>query len=184
MAVAQQSSQSQESNVTFNNKPGEEGAWTTRIETITPGAYSQLRYERWVKERRKKVDELSGGRIGYLHIQAMNPPSLRKFEKEIREFRNKEALVIDQRWNGGGNIEQELLAILVQRRVSDLATARHRTFRQTFRRFLWTKGRAAKLALGIECGNVSRGFSRAGPGQSDRHADDGRGYRHRQLQPD
>jgi tricorn protease len=103
------------SEITFNNKPGEEGAWQTRIETISPNAYSQLRYERWVKERRKKVDELSGGRIGYLHIQAMNQPSLRKFEKEIREFRNKEALVIDQRWNGGGNIEQELLAILVQR---------------------------------------------------------------------
>ena len=101
--------------VTFNNKPSEDGAWHTRIETINPGAYSQLRYERWVKERRKKVDELSNGRIGYLHIQAMNPPSLRKFEKEIREYRNKEALIIDQRWNGGGNIEQELLAILVQR---------------------------------------------------------------------
>jgi tricorn protease len=103
------------SEITFNKKAGEEGAWTTRIETISPAAYSQLRYERWVKDRRNKVDELSGGRIGYLHIQAMNPPSLRKFEKEIREFRNKEALVIDQRWNGGGNIEQELLAILVQR---------------------------------------------------------------------
>jgi len=103
------------SEVTFNNKPGEEGAWQTRIETVAPNAYGQLRYDRWVKERRKKVDELSGGRIGYLHIQAMNQPSLRKFEKEIREFRNKEALVIDQRWNGGGNIEQELLAILVQR---------------------------------------------------------------------
>ena len=101
--------------VTFNNKAAEEGAWHTRIETINGGAYSGLRYERWVKERRKKVDELSGGRIGYLHIQAMNPPSLRKFEKEIREFRNKEAMIIDQRWNGGGNIEQELLAILVQR---------------------------------------------------------------------
>jgi tricorn protease len=101
--------------VTFNNKPAEDGAWNTRIEAITGGAYSQLRYERWVKERRQKVDELSGGRIGYIHIQAMNQPSLRKFEKEIREFRNKEAMVIDQRWNGGGNIEQELLAILVQR---------------------------------------------------------------------
>lgn len=101
--------------VTFNSKPDSEGAWNTRIETINTGAYSQLRYDRWVKERRKKVDELSNGRIGYLHIQAMNPPSLRKFEKEIREYRNKEALVIDQRWNGGGNIEQELLAILVQR---------------------------------------------------------------------
>ena len=102
-------------NVTFNDKATDDGAWTTRIETINTGAYSQLRYERWVNEHRKKVDELSNGRIGYLHIQAMNPPSLRKFEKEIREFRNKEALIIDQRWNGGGNIEQELLAILVQR---------------------------------------------------------------------
>ncbi len=101
--------------VTFNNKPVEEGAWRTRIESISQGANSQLRYDRWVKERRKKVDELSGGRVGYLHIQAMNPPSLRKFEKEIREYRNKEALIIDERWNGGGNIEQELLAILVQR---------------------------------------------------------------------
>jgi tricorn protease len=101
--------------VTFNSKPADDGAWNTRIETINTGAYSQLRYDRWVKDNRKKVDQLSGGRIGYLHIQAMNPPSLRKFEKEIREFRNKEALVIDQRWNGGGNIEQELLAILVQR---------------------------------------------------------------------
>lgn len=101
--------------VTFNNKPSEEGAWKTRLETINGGAYNTLRYERWVKERRQKVDELSNGRIAYLHIQAMNQPSLRKFEKEIREFRNKDAMIIDQRWNGGGNIEQELLAILVQR---------------------------------------------------------------------
>jgi len=101
--------------VTFNSAPNETGAWHTRIEAISTNAYGQLRYDRWVKDRRKKVDELSGGRIGYLHIQAMNQPSLRKFEKEIREYRHKEAMVIDQRWNGGGNIEQELLAILVQR---------------------------------------------------------------------
>jgi tricorn protease len=101
--------------VTFNNKPSEDGAWRTRIEPISAQAYSQLRYERWVKQRRETVEKLSNGRIGYLHIQAMNQPSLRKFEKEVRENRNKEALIIDQRWNGGGNIEQELLAILVQR---------------------------------------------------------------------
>jgi len=101
--------------VTFNHKPAEDGAWTTRIEPISSGAFGQLRYDRWVKGRRELVEKMSNGRIGYLHIQAMNQPSLRKFEKEIRENRNKEALVIDQRWNGGGNIEQELLAILVQR---------------------------------------------------------------------
>lgn len=101
--------------VTFNNKPSADGAWNTRVEPTTMANYSQLRYERWVKERRAMVDKLSGGRVGYVHIQAMNPPSLRRFEKELREYRNKDALVIDQRWNGGGNIEQELLGILVQR---------------------------------------------------------------------
>jgi tricorn protease len=101
--------------VTLNNKPAEDGAWTTRIEPIATQAYSQFRYERWVKQRGEMVAKLSNNRIGYLHIQAMDQPSLRKFEKEIRENRNKEALVIDQRFNGGGNIEQELLAILVQR---------------------------------------------------------------------
>jgi tricorn protease len=101
--------------VTLNNKPSEEGAWKTRIEPVSLGAFNQLRYERWVKQRREMVDKMSNGRIGYVHIQAMNQPSLRRFEKEVRENRNKEALVIDQRFNGGGNIEQELLAILVQR---------------------------------------------------------------------
>jgi tricorn protease len=101
--------------VSFNSKPAADGAWSTRIEPTTMGNFSQLRYERWVKERRGMVDKLSGGRVGYVHIQAMNAPSLRRFEKELREYRHKEAMVIDQRWNGGGNIEQELLAILVQR---------------------------------------------------------------------
>ena len=169
------------SEVTFNNKPADDGAWNTRIETISTNAYGQLRYERWVKERRKKVDELSGGRVGYLHIQAMNQPSLRKFEKEIREFRNKEALVIDQRWNGGGNIEQELLAILVQTAVSSLAAARHRSHRPSVRRILWTKDRSAKLALGFECGDVSGRVPRAWLGQGSRHAHHGRGDRHGQL---
>ncbi|MGQ0736436.1 MAG: S41 family peptidase [Acidobacteriota bacterium] len=101
--------------VTFNGKPVEDGAWTTRIAPITQGAQNQLRYERWVADMRARVDKLSNGRIGYLHIQAMNQPSLRRFEKELRENRGKQALVIDQRWNGGGNIDQELLGLLVQR---------------------------------------------------------------------
>src|SRR5205807_8116132 len=46
--------------VTFNNKPSEDGAWKTRIEAINSNAYSTLRYERWVKERRQTVDDLSG----------------------------------------------------------------------------------------------------------------------------
>jgi tricorn protease len=171
-------------NVTFNSKPADDGAWNTRIEAISTGAYSQLRYERWVKERRKKVDEMSGGRIGYLHIQAMNPPSLRRFEKELREYRNKEAMIIDQRWNGGGNIEQELLAILVQRQYQIWQPARHRSYGPSVRRVLWTKGRLAKLAFGFKRGDVSGGVPRARARKGDWHADDGCGDRNRQLQLD
>ena len=101
--------------VAFNNQPVAEGAVSSRIDPVSANQFSQLRYDRWVDQRKVMAEKLSSGRVGYLHIQAMNVPSLRKFEKELRENRDKEALVIDQRWNGGGNIEQELLQILVQR---------------------------------------------------------------------
>jgi tricorn protease len=101
--------------LTLNTKPDAEGAWKIKYEPISMTAYANLRYERWVKDRRAIVEKVSGGRVGYLHIKAMDQPSLARFKKELGEFRHKEGLVIDERWNGGGNIEQELLAILVQR---------------------------------------------------------------------
>ena len=101
--------------LTVNDKPAPEGAWKVRIEPISQAAYGNLVYEKWVKDRRAIVDKLSAGRVGYLHIKAMDQPSLARFKKDLAEFHAKEALVIDQRFNGGGNIEQELLAILVQR---------------------------------------------------------------------
>lgn len=100
--------------VSFAARTSGEDAWKTRIEPISIREFGQLRYERWVAERAETVEDLSDGRIGYLHIQAMNQPSLQKFEKELRANRDKEALIIDQRWNGGGNIEQQLLTILRQ----------------------------------------------------------------------
>jgi tricorn protease len=101
--------------LTLNTKPEDAGSWKVKYVPISERAYETLRYERWVKERRTLVDKLSDGRVGYLHIKAMDQPSLARFRKELAEFRHKEGLVIDERWNGGGNIEQELLAILVQR---------------------------------------------------------------------
>jgi len=94
----------------LNDKPSKEGAWTVTIEPA--GNVNDLRYARWVDERRAIVDKLSGGEFGYLHIRAMNAPSLRQFVLDLAANRTKKALVIDQRFNGGGGIEQELLAIL------------------------------------------------------------------------
>ena len=71
-----------------------------------------LKYEAWVEGNRKYVSEISGGKVGYVHIRSMNRSSLERFETEIDQFWNKNGMVIDIRYNGGGNIDQELIDIL------------------------------------------------------------------------
>jgi tricorn protease len=70
------------------------------------------------------VDKLTNGEIGYLHIKAMDGPSLEKFQEDLIENRGKKALIIDQRFNGGGGIDQELLQILNQRKQYQLTRGR------------------------------------------------------------
>ncbi|MFL5242894.1 MAG: S41 family peptidase [Gemmataceae bacterium] len=99
----------------INSKPTKEGAWSTKIRPVSGSQHATLQYERWVADRRARVDKLSGGEIGYLHIRQMNEPSLRQFERDLAMQTGKKALVIDQRFNPGGGIDQELLQILQQR---------------------------------------------------------------------
>ena len=142
-------------------------------------AFANLRYERWVKERRAKVDELSHGRVGYLHIKAMDQPSLARFKKDLAEFRHKEALVIDQRWNGGGNIEQELLAILVQRPYQVWQPRGTEPTPRPFNGYFGPEGRDAELAERLERRDVPRRLPSPRARQGGRHAHDGSGDRYR-----
>jgi tricorn protease len=100
-----------------NSKPSTDGAWTVSLEPLIPTAESNLEYDRWVADRKAMVEKLSGGQIGYLHIKAMDAPSLAKFQLDLLETKDKKALIIDERFNGGGGIDQELLAILNQRKA-------------------------------------------------------------------
>lgn len=73
---------------------------------------SQL-YEEWVKERKLLTEKYSNGKLGYIHIQGMNLPSFENFEREIAAAgNNKEGLVIDVRFNGGGWTTDYLMAVL------------------------------------------------------------------------
>jgi tricorn protease len=90
--------------------PDGRGARALRMATV--GSLNQIRYEEWVQRNREFVEEESGGRIAYVHIQAMNQPSLRRFENEINQFWNAEGIVVDVRFNSGGNIDQQLIDIL------------------------------------------------------------------------
>ncbi|MBI4916336.1 MAG: PD40 domain-containing protein [Acidobacteria bacterium] len=88
--------------------------------TLTPVKLADVRdarYQQWRKERRAIVDAASGGRLGYIHIQGMNAPSLEEFQRELfAAASGKQGLLIDVRNNGGGWTTDVLMAILNVRR--------------------------------------------------------------------
>jgi tricorn protease len=84
-----------------------------RIRSIT--SLRNVQYQEWVKGNRKFVERESGGRIAYVHIRSMNQSSLQVFENEVNQFWNAEGMIVDIRYNGGGNTDQQILDILERR---------------------------------------------------------------------
>jgi len=83
------------------------------IKAISLGAENELLYQRWVERNRKMVDELSGGKLGYIHIKAMDSSSFRTLYSELLgKYRNKEAIIIDTRHNGGGWLHDDVCTLL------------------------------------------------------------------------
>ncbi|MCB9832672.1 MAG: PD40 domain-containing protein [Planctomycetes bacterium] len=86
--------------------------------SIRPTSYAALRaalYDHWVEGNRARVDELSEGKLGYLHIRGMGGGNLLQFDEELyRVGHGKAGLVIDVRENGGGSITDHLLTSLTQ----------------------------------------------------------------------
>lgn len=92
-------------------------ARTINVKPISFGAIRSFVYQDWVKRSGQLVDELSEGRLGYIHIQGMNIPSFESFERDLYAAgHGKEALLIDVRSNGGGWTTDYLLAVLNVRR--------------------------------------------------------------------
>ena len=74
---------------------------------------SDLLYRRWVKQREDMVERLSGGRIGYVHVESMDSPSFREvFSKALGKYRTCDALIVDIRHNGGGWLHDDLVTLL------------------------------------------------------------------------
>ncbi len=84
-----------------------------RVKPITVTAEATLLYRRWIKKMEKLVDKLSGGRVGYVHVQAMNDTSFREvFDRVMGRNLEKEALIVDTRFNGGGWLHDDLNSFL------------------------------------------------------------------------
>ena len=87
--------------------------WEESVKPISWMAQSRLLYQRWVRSRRDEVERLSGGRLGYAHIRGMNDGAYREiFEEIFGRAVDKEAIILDTRFNGGGNLVEALTVFL------------------------------------------------------------------------
>ncbi|MBR7067445.1 MAG: PD40 domain-containing protein [Bacteroidales bacterium] len=94
--------------------------WTETIRPITQAEESDLLYARFVRRNTQKVEELSGGRIGYVHVRGMDSQSFRDVYSDLLgKHRNKEAVVVDTRFNGGGWLHDDLATLLSGKRYAD-----------------------------------------------------------------
>ncbi len=115
----------------LNNKAGkqtllsvfslkENRRWEEVVKPISRGELTKLLYKRWVKSRKAETERLSGGKVGYVHVKAMNGPSFRKVYSELLgPLNNKKAVVVDTRFNGGGWLHDDLATLLSGKRYMD-----------------------------------------------------------------
>jgi tricorn protease len=98
--------------LTVNGRASADGARTVRVKTIANE--QNLRYLEWVAQRRAIVDRLSGGRIGYVHLPNTAQDGNRELNKWLAPLAHKDALIIDDRWNGGGFIPDRMIELLAR----------------------------------------------------------------------
>lgn len=96
-----------------NDKPTMDGAREVKFRAMSSGQLRNIITENRTEWRRKYVEELSGGKVTYVHIAGMGGGNLRTFNAEMWEYvQGKEGVIIDVRENGGGNIADILIDIL------------------------------------------------------------------------
>ena len=94
--------------VAFND-PKSGATFEEVILPISAGTMNSMLYDRWVKQREADVEKWSGGKLGYVHIQSMSDESFRKmYAKVLGEYIDKEGIVIDTRFNGGGRLHEDI----------------------------------------------------------------------------
>ena len=84
------------------------------VKAISSGEQNNLLYKRWVDRNKEMVKKLSNGRVAYVHVKGMDSESFRTVYSEILsdENRQKEALIVDTRHNGGGWLHDDLATLL------------------------------------------------------------------------
>lgn len=96
--------------IEVNARPQAAGARSLRV--VALASEQDLRYLDWINSRRAEVDRLSGGRIGYVHLPNTAVEGNRELVRQLWPQIGKDALIIDDRYNGGGFIPDRMIEVL------------------------------------------------------------------------
>ncbi|WP_087149107.1 S41 family peptidase [Pedobacter lusitanus] len=96
----------------INTKPGLDGAKEVTVVPISFAAETDLRRMNWMEAKRKKVDELSGGKIAYIYMMDTGSDGYTSFNRYYFSQMDKKALLIDERNNRGGSVADYVVDLL------------------------------------------------------------------------
>lgn len=111
----------------INDQPTMDGAWTETVEPIRNE--SGLRQRAWVEDNRRYVDEHSDGRLAYIWVPNTGGPGVVSFDRYYFAQQDKPAAVIDERFNGGGLLDDYMVDLMTRRLraaiTNEVPNARH-----------------------------------------------------------
>jgi len=96
--------------ITYNSKPSWDGAKTVVVQTMSDE--SRLRNLAWIERNRKRVEESSNGEIGYIYVPSTGVDGQNELMRQFNAQWDKKALVIDERFNSGGQIPDRFIEML------------------------------------------------------------------------
>ena len=103
----------QKMDATLSANPDGKDSRDVVVKPVDGRSLTELLYKRYVKRCREFVDKVSGGRVGYVHVRGMDPESFKTtFSEILGENAEKEALIVDTRFNGGGWLHDDLCTLL------------------------------------------------------------------------
>ena len=96
----------------LNDKPAFEGSWTEMAKPLR--SENSLRQRAWVEDNRRKVDSLSGGRLGYVWVPNTGGGGFVSFNRYYFAQQDKQGAVIDERFNGGGLLDDYMVDLMTR----------------------------------------------------------------------
>jgi tricorn protease len=96
--------------LTINNKPSTDDAWTIVVKTLSDE--TRLRNLEWIESNRKRVEEATDGKIGYIYVPSTGIDGQTELVRQFYAQFTKQGLIIDERFNNGGQIPDRFIELL------------------------------------------------------------------------